>query len=87
MSSRPTNALPFKSVGGALMFSVFLGPVGLLYASFWGGIVMTVLGFIIISSNLPYPIIFYWIACSIWSVGAANRYNRKLLQSMAWQRI
>lgn len=36
MQTQP--ALPYKSVAAALLFSVILGPVGLLYASFWGGL-------------------------------------------------
>ena len=30
------SRLPFKSVGGALLFTVLLGPLGLLYASLRG---------------------------------------------------
>ena len=73
--------LPCKSVAVALLFSVILGPVGLLYASYWGGIVMIILGFIVICTQLIVPIILFWIICSIWAVGAVNRYNKKLLQS------
>jgi len=71
--------LPFKSVAIALLFSVILGPVGLLYASYWGGIIMVVLGFIVICSHLWVPIVLLWIICCIWAVGATNRFNRKLM--------
>jgi len=73
---RVKPALPFKNLAAALLFSVFLGPVGLLYASTVGGVVMIVLGFIVVSSGLPVPIILVWLGSCVWSVVAVNRYNR-----------
>lgn len=75
---KPT--LPFKSVAVALLFSTLLGPVGLLYASVLGGVIMIVLGFIVISSNLMVPIILVWLISCIWSTAATNQYNTKLLK-------
>lgn len=77
------KTLPFKSVAAALMFSVILGPVGLLYASFWGGFFMTMIGMVVIKSGMFFSIALWWVACSIWSVAAAERYNRKMLQGMS----
>jgi hypothetical protein len=71
--------LPFKSVAAALLLGLVLGPVGLLYASFWGGIVMVVIAFIVICSKLSVPILLTWIGSCIWAVGATNQYNKKLL--------
>jgi len=68
--------LPFKNLAAALLFSVFLGPVGLLYASTVGGIIMIVLGFVVASSMLPVPIILVWLGSCVWSVVAVNRYNK-----------
>lgn len=70
------TVLPFKNLAAALLFSVFLGPVGLLYASTVGGVVMIVLGFIVVSSGLPVPIILVWLGSCVWSVVAVNRYNK-----------
>src|SRR5580704_7251150 len=75
--------LPFKSVAGALIFSVILGPVGLLYASFWGGLLMIVVGIVVISSKFIFTILMFWIICCIWSVGAVEKYNRKILRTSA----
>lgn len=72
--------LPLKSVAGALLFSVILGPIGLLYASSIGGITMIILGFITVSAKYPVPIILVWVGSCIWSVIAANRYNRRVIQ-------
>jgi hypothetical protein len=74
------SALPFKSLAGALLFAVFLGPIGLLYASATGGMVMILLGLIALSSKLPVPIFLVWAGCCVWSVFATNRYNRYLYE-------
>jgi hypothetical protein len=72
--------LPLKNLAGALLFSIFLGPLGLLYASSLGGIVMLILGFITVCSKMIVPVIFVWIGSSVWSVIATNRYNKKILK-------
>lgn len=71
---------PYKNLALALIFSAILGPVGLLYSSFFGGIFMILLGFVVVSSKLFVPIVLLWVICCVWSVGATNRYNRKLLK-------
>ena len=76
---RPKPFLPLKSVAGALLFSLFLGPIGLLYASTIGGIVMLVFGIVIVPTKLPVPIALIWIFSCIWSVIATNRYNKKII--------
>ena len=79
MTSQPFFP-PFKSVAAALLFSVLLGPVGLLYSSFWGGFLMIFVTMVVISSKLPFPILLAWISCTIWAVGAVESHNRKLMQ-------
>lgn len=81
MITRPVQPsfLPFKSVAVGLIFSVIFGPVGLLYASFWGGFVMILLGIIVISSKFLFPIILLWLISCIWSVAAIESYNKKIL--------
>lgn len=77
MKKRTQIILPYKSVAGALLFTVFLGPIGLLYASSFGGIIMIILGLITLSAKFPIPILLVWIGSSIWSVLSTNRYNKK----------
>lgn len=74
--------LPFKSVAGALLLGLFFGPVGLLYATTWGGVVMLVLGIAIVPTKLPVPIAIIWLSCCVWGVVAANRFNQKLIQKI-----
>ena len=74
---KPT--LPLKTVAGALLFSVFLGPIGLLYASSLGGVIMICLAFIVFSSQYLVPKILVWLISCIWSVIATNYYNKKII--------
>jgi hypothetical protein len=73
--------LPFKSVAVALLFCAFLGPVGVLYSSLIGGIVMILLGLIVLRAKLLGPIILVWLISCIVGVAFANRVNKKILQS------
>ena len=73
--------LPYKSVAGALMFCVVLGPVGLLYASFWGGFFMILIGIVVVSNKFLVPIILLWIICCIWAVRAVESHNRKIFRT------
>jgi hypothetical protein len=80
--SKVQPILPFKSVAVALIFSALLGPVGLLYATLWGGIAMIIIGFIVLSNPFWVPIILVWVSSSIWAVAATNRYNQKILKAL-----
>lgn len=78
-----TTPLPYKSVAVALLFSVILGPVGLLYASFVGGLVMIPMSVVMISGHFYFLTLLIWLICCIWSVGAVEKYNRALSQTIA----
>lgn len=72
--------LPLKSVAAALLFCVFFGPVGVLYSSLTGGIIMILLGLFVFHQNLMGLVILVWLLSCIWGVAAANRYNKKRVQ-------
>lgn len=74
------NCYLLKSSVIALLLTVFLGPVGLLYASVTGGIVMIIVMFIVLSVKLPVPIIVAWIICPVWAVLAVNKHNKLLFR-------
>ena len=67
-----------KSVAVAFILAFFFGPLGLLYASVAGGIIMMVLGVIIGIFTLGIGLIVAWVASIIWAVVAANMANKKL---------
>ena len=79
LSSQSSLSLPYKSVAIALLFSVLLGPIGLLYGSFWGGFAMVFVGLVVVSSKYMFPIVLLWLICCIWNVGAVETYNRTIL--------
>jgi hypothetical protein len=75
------NFLPFKSVAVTLLFCIFLGPVGLLYSSVTGGIVMLILVLISIRAKLLGLLVAIWLLSCVWGVAATNQYNKKISQS------
>ena len=81
-STQSSSAVPYKSVAVALIFSVILGPIGLLYASFWGGFILIVDGIVVVSSKLIFPIILLWIICCLVSVRAVESHNKKILRTL-----
>ncbi|EKD55484.1 MAG: hypothetical protein ACD_60C00005G0011 [uncultured bacterium] len=76
-----TPSLPFKSVAIALLFCAALGPVGLLYSSFLGGVIMILAGFFIFRAKLIGLLLLVWLISCILGVAAVNRYNAKILKS------
>jgi hypothetical protein len=67
-----------KSVGVAFLLSFLFGPLGLLYASVTGGIIMFILGIIIGIITLGFGLILVWIGSIIWAVVAAGNANKKM---------
>jgi len=83
MSHTNEIKMPLKSLAGALLFCVLLGPIGLLYSSTFGGITLLILGIMIFPTKLPAPIALIWAISCVWGVIATNRYNNKLLKTSA----
>jgi hypothetical protein len=75
------SRLPLKSVAGALIFSVLLGPVGLLYASTFGGALLIFLTIALVGSNLFRSVAILWLISCVWSVVAVNGYNKKVIRT------
>ena len=72
-------SLPFKSVAVALLLCVSLGPVGVLYSSTIGAIIMIILGLFVLRAKLVGPIILLWIISCVLSVVCTNHYNKKII--------
>jgi len=70
-----------KSVGVAFLLAFLFGPLGLLYSSVVGGIVMLILGVVIGIITLGIGLIFIWIGSIIWAIVAANNANKNLTNS------
>jgi len=67
-----------KSVGVAFLLAFLFGPLGLLYASITGGIVMFILGIIIGIITFGLGLILVWVGSIIWAVVAANNANKNM---------
>jgi len=67
-----------KSVAVAFVLTFLFGPLGLLYSSVIGGIVMILLGGFVGFITLGFGLLFVWPVCIIWAVVAANMTNKKI---------
>lgn len=68
-----------KSTGTAFLLAFLFGPLGLLYASVTGGIIMLFVGILLF---FLIPIIgglISWVICMIWAVNAASEANRNAI--------
>lgn len=74
--------LLYKNVAAALLFSVLLGPVGLLYSSWIGGTLLILLCFAALGNKYYAAFGLFWVLCSVWSVVAVNRHNARILKKL-----
>ena len=69
-------------MGGALLLTFLFGPLGLLYVSVWGAVLLFLLGLIVGVLTLGIGLIVIgpaviWPASMIWAaVGASNKHSR-----------
>ena len=83
MKSMQTQMMfaPFKSTFLAIILALILGPVGMVYSTFVGSIIMLVVTFIFVvispytSSALVY---LCWVVGIYWTVLATNAYNKRI---------
>jgi len=80
LNQKKTLQLPVKSVAGALLFCIFLGPVGVLYSSVVGSILLMFASFFVLRAKLIPLLLFVWLLSCVWGVVATNRYNNKILR-------
>lgn len=67
-----------KSLGLAVVLSLFFGPLGLLYSSVTGGVIMFFVSIFIGLITLGFGLVFSWLVCVVWSVAAVNNYNERI---------
>lgn len=67
-----------KSVGISLILTILFGPLGLLYSSVFGGMIMILLGLLVAVFTLGFGLIIIWPICIVWGAISASLYNRKL---------
>ncbi|MFZ1704887.1 MAG: DUF4339 domain-containing protein [Saprospiraceae bacterium] len=67
-----------KSLGLAVVLSLIFGPLGLLYSSVTGGVIMFFVSIFIGLITLGFGIVISWLVCVVWSVVAVNNHNEKI---------
>lgn len=65
-----------KSMGLAIILALFFGPLGLLYSSVTGGIIMLVVSGIIAFFTLGFGLLLTFPICVIWAAIAVNDANK-----------
>lgn len=70
-----------KSQGLGLLLTFLLGPIGLLYATTLGGLILAPLAFLIGIFTFGIGALITWPLAVLWSIIAISRHNRKLSQA------
>ena len=68
-----------KSIIVSIILTFIFGPLGMLYSTVTGGIVMLIISIIIGIITLGIGLIITWPICIIWGAIAANNYNKNLV--------
>ena len=68
-----------KSVGISILLTVLFGPLGMLYSTIPGALVMIVLSAIVGLVTVGFGLLLTWPICVIWGAMAVNSFNTKLL--------
>jgi predicted membrane metal-binding protein len=76
---------PFKNMAIAILLALFLGPIGLLYSTFLGGVIMALVVFVFLAAMTANPAVgpivwVSWLVCPFWAVLAAGRHNKKMMK-------
>jgi len=72
-------AAPTKSMGVSIILTILFGPLGMLYSTILGGVIMGVLFLIIGFLTAGLGLIVLWPICIVWAAVATNSYNKKLV--------
>jgi len=70
---------PKKSMPVALILTFLFGPLGLLYASVPGALILLALTIVIGLLTLGIGFLVGWVASMIWAFIAVNKHNAKAL--------
>lgn len=71
--------LPTKSLLVAILLTVFLGPIGLFYASVVGALIMLVITALIGFLTFGFGLFVPYVICIVWPVIAVNSHNKTIL--------
>jgi hypothetical protein len=67
-----------KSVGAAVLLALFFGPLGMIYSTVVGALVMFVISLLVAVATLGLGLIITVPICAVWAGIAANSHNNRL---------
>jgi hypothetical protein len=67
-----------KSVAGAVLLALFFGPLGMIYSTVVGALIMFAISFIVAIATLGLGLIITAPICAIWAGIAASNHNKRL---------
>ncbi|MDA8959766.1 hypothetical protein N9F93_01010 [bacterium] len=67
-----------KSVGISLILTLLFGPLGMLYSTVMGGLVMIAVTILVGLFTFGFGLVFLWPVYLIWGALAASSHNQKL---------
>jgi hypothetical protein len=68
-----------KSVGVALLLTLLFGPLGMLYSTVSGALIMIVVSIVLAVFTLGFSLFLTWPISIIWGVMAASEQRRRVL--------
>ena len=68
-----------KSPGVAILLTILLGPIGMLYSTIVGAVIMLVVNVVIGIVTLGFGLVLTWPVCVVWAAVAASSYNKRIL--------
>ena len=69
-----------KSIGVALLLTFIFGPIGMLYSTVWGGIIMLLINLPLGILTFGFVLILTWPIQLIWAALAVRSYNKKIMK-------
>jgi hypothetical protein len=70
---------PTKSMGISIILTILFGPLGMLYSTVGGGIIMGVISIPLALLTAGFGLILTWPICVIWGAMATSSFNNRLL--------
>lgn len=67
-----------KSMGISILLTVLFGPLGMLYSTIAGAIIMMIISALVAFFTFGFGLFFTWPVCIIWAALATRSYNNKL---------
>jgi len=68
-----------KSMGISILLTVLFGPLGMLYSTIPGAIIMAIVCAVVAVISLGFGLLLAWPICIVWGAVATSTHNKNLL--------